>query len=223
MVFDQSMVFDQFMAWCLHPVETVDMFLAELEKLAILIGKLPEQWTVCAFVPASSRMDNMTMSQLLTSVHTIVRNEKEFEETVTAATQPAESHDNPTTAIDHQGNITCHKCHGPNHFAKECQYQPKEMQHRSVQMSCMDIWWFWCQKSTSLTLVQSLANTPTLLKIVIEDRRLSLSLEELWLWDMQESRKRAKVYKKKWQREEWGMQERGKRAKVCVKMERGVW
>lgn len=61
------------------------------------------------------------------------------QETVTAATQPAETRDNPTTTIDRQGNITCYKCHGPNHFAKECQYQRKEMQRRSVQMSCRDI------------------------------------------------------------------------------------
>lgn len=40
--------------------------------------------------------------------------------TVTAATQSVETHDNSTMAINHCGNITCYKCHGPNHFAKDC-------------------------------------------------------------------------------------------------------
>lgn len=44
---------------------------------------------------ASSRMHDMTFSQVLTSAQAIMTDEKESEKTVAAATQPAETHDNP--------------------------------------------------------------------------------------------------------------------------------
>ena len=110
------------------------MFLAELEKLALLVGKLPEQWMVCAFVSGLSshvkrtlRMDDMTLGQLLTRARAIMIDEKEFEEIIAATTQPAGTPDNPDPPINHYGNITCYRCQGLNHFTKDCQYQHKEM------------------------------------------------------------------------------------------------
>lgn len=43
------MAYDQFQTWCLHPGETVDIFLVELKKLAIPIEPLPEEWMTCDF------------------------------------------------------------------------------------------------------------------------------------------------------------------------------
>lgn len=74
----------------------VVIFLAELMKLAVLIKKLPEQGMICAFMSGlssclkcplqvSSRIDNMTLYQLLTNVHIIITDEKESEEPVVAA------------------------------------------------------------------------------------------------------------------------------------------
>lgn len=71
---------------------------------------------------ASSRMNDMTLSQILNKVHAIMMNEKKIWG-VSAATQPAETHDNPTLAINRHGNITFYKCHRPNHFATDCQYK----------------------------------------------------------------------------------------------------
>lgn len=82
--------------WCLHPGEMVVMFLAELVKLTVQIKKLPEQGMICAFMSGlsscfecplqvSSRIDNMTLCQLLTNIHIIMTDEKESEEPVVAA------------------------------------------------------------------------------------------------------------------------------------------
>ena len=40
---DLFMVFNQYTMRCLHPEEVVDVFLTDLEKIPLLIGKLPKQ------------------------------------------------------------------------------------------------------------------------------------------------------------------------------------
>lgn len=54
----------------------------------------------CQILEAPFRMDDMTLSQLLTRVCAIMTDEKESEKTVAGATLPAETHDDPTMAIN---------------------------------------------------------------------------------------------------------------------------
>ena len=77
-VMDTFNAFDEFTARQLRQDETVDEFLADLHCLTQLVGEpLPECWMTCAFVSglpqhvrqllqASSRMETMTLEQLLT-------------------------------------------------------------------------------------------------------------------------------------------------------------
>lgn len=57
-----------------------------------------------------------------------------IEETVAAATQTAETHNNSTPSINRRDSFTCYKCHGSN-FDKDCQYRREETQGRSPRMS----------------------------------------------------------------------------------------
>ena len=76
------------MRW-LQPSKTIDVFLAELQILALLIGKvLPEKRITFALVAGllshmkqhlwvSLRMDNMTLGQILTKAQAIMLDTKE--------------------------------------------------------------------------------------------------------------------------------------------------
>lgn len=98
---DRFVAYDQFQARHLRPGETVDVYLAELKKLAVPITSFPEEWMTCAFVSglpshvkqihsASSRMEDMTLNQLLTRARAIMINEKEANEPVAAVVQRIE-------------------------------------------------------------------------------------------------------------------------------------
>lgn len=87
------MVYDQFQTQHLRPSKRVDVFLVELKKLAVPNMPLPEHWMTCAFasglpshvkqiLQASSRMEDLTLNQLLTRALSIMINEKEAEEPV---------------------------------------------------------------------------------------------------------------------------------------------
>lgn len=80
---DTFVPFDSFTMWQLLPGESVDVLLAELERLILLIGDaLPEKWMKFAFVVvllshvrqhfwATSRMADMTLGQILTGAQAI--------------------------------------------------------------------------------------------------------------------------------------------------------
>ena len=83
-VMDAFNAFDEFTALRLQQNVTVDEFLAYLHRLTRLVGEpLPEHWMICAFVSgllqnvrqllrASSRMQTMTLKQLLTRASTVM-------------------------------------------------------------------------------------------------------------------------------------------------------
>ena len=79
----------------------------------------------------SSTMNDLTSSQLLTRAFTIMTDQKESEEIVTATTQPAGTSDNPGPPPNRRGNITCYICHGLDHFANI-----DVNQHELVQCEC---------------------------------------------------------------------------------------
>ena len=79
-----STPFDEFTARRLRQTETVDEFLADLHRLTRLVGEpLPVRWMTCAFVAGlpqhvrpllqvSSRMETMTLGQLLTRARAVM-------------------------------------------------------------------------------------------------------------------------------------------------------
>lgn len=123
---DGFMAYEEFIARRLHDGESVDVYLADLRRLATLIGGLPDKALMYAFVAglpdntrrllrAGSRMETMDLQQALARARAVLVEE---EATVAAATvaqtrRPAQ-HDQP---------VTCHTCNQPNHFARDCRLQ----------------------------------------------------------------------------------------------------
>ena len=111
---------------------------------------------------ASSTMDNMTFSCLLTRANTLMTDEKEFVEPIAVIVQLAEIHDGPnqaliiiaitpTTVFQHEETHESHMqkvCMDvlispatdvqDNHFGKECQYQHEET-HGYIGLSTSQI------------------------------------------------------------------------------------
>ena len=95
---DSFVAYSRFMGRQLRQGETVDVYLAELQQIALLIGELPERWMACAFVAglpgevrrslrSSARMDTMSLDQLLDRARAIMT--EEMEEPIAAAARPA--------------------------------------------------------------------------------------------------------------------------------------
>jgi len=119
---DSFGAYDRFVARRLQPGETVNEYLAELQQLDQLVG---ERRMICAFVSglpqdvrrllrASSRMDGMTLGELVDRVRAIMADTEQPEEVV-AATKPA-----PVPAEARRNEVVCYKCSGPNHLSRDC-------------------------------------------------------------------------------------------------------
>ena len=83
---DSFLAYEWFIVRKLQPGETVDVFLAELRKLAASLGVLPDKVLSCAFVAglpdavrqllrASCRMDTLMIKQLLAQARAIMSEE----------------------------------------------------------------------------------------------------------------------------------------------------
>ena len=127
--------FDKFVAWWLHLEETVDEFLMELDHLALLAGEqLLKQWMACMFMSGllqhvkwflwtSSRMNTMSLEQLLTQSQAIVIKDKEPEESIATSAQQAciDTEVLPTNMC--RGDIIRVRCSGLNHMVKDCMHE----------------------------------------------------------------------------------------------------
>ena len=135
---DPFVAFDKFVSRRLRPGETVDEYLGDLQDLARLIEEKPsDRWLSCAFVSGlpgqvrqqlrgSSRMEHMTLEEILARARALMTEEVEVDEHVAAAGKrrrvlPRVPVD-PSSTSDQQdaAAVQCYKCGGPNHFARDC-------------------------------------------------------------------------------------------------------
>ena len=94
---DPFVAFDTFVSRRLHPGKTVDEYLGDLQDLARLIEEnTSDRWLSCAFVSGlpgpirqqlrgSSRMEHMTLEQILARARALMMEEAEVDEPVAAA------------------------------------------------------------------------------------------------------------------------------------------
>jgi len=118
--------YKQFAARRLRPGETVDVFLAELRKLAVLFGGMPERGLICAFIAglpehaeellqATSRVDDLGISEILARARAILKDSSAGIGLAAAATHPPCCQAKETAA-----QTKCYSCNGPNHLARDC-------------------------------------------------------------------------------------------------------
>ena len=94
---DPFVAFDTFVSRCLRPRETVDEYLGDLQDLACLIEEnTSDRWLSCTFVSGllcpvrrqlrgSSRMEHVTLEQILARARALMTEEAEVDEPVVAA------------------------------------------------------------------------------------------------------------------------------------------
>ena len=136
---DPFVAFDTFVLRCLHPRETVDKYLGDLQDLARLIEENTSDWWLsCAFVSelpgpvwwqlhGSSRMEHMILEQILARARALMTEEAEVDEPVAVAARRCRVllrvSLGPPSTPDKQNAVAvqCYKYGGPNHFARDCQ------------------------------------------------------------------------------------------------------
>ena len=146
---DPFVAFDTFVSRRLHPGETVDEYLGDLQDLARLFEEnTSDRWLSCAFVSGlpgpvrrqlrgSSRMEHMTLEQILARVRALMTEETEVDEPVAAAAGRHRVLPNvpaaPPPTPDKQSAVVvqCYKCGCPNHFARDCR-QPGAKSRRAL-------------------------------------------------------------------------------------------
>ena len=148
-VSDPFVTFDTFVLYCLCPGETVNEYLGDLQNLARLIEEnTSDRWLSCAFLSGlpgpvrqqlrgASRMEHMTLEQILVRAWALMTKEVEVDQPVVAAAGqpwvlPCVPVGRPSTP-DKQNVVTvqCYKCEGSNHFAWDCQQPGANHEERS--------------------------------------------------------------------------------------------
>ena len=136
--------FDVFVSRCLRPRETVDKYLGD--RAHLIEENTSDRWLSCAFVSGllgpvrwqlrwSSRMEHMTLEQILTRAQALMTGEAEVDEPVATAARrrwvlPHVPVAPPSTPNKQNAvAVQCYKCVGPNHFARDCR-QPRSKSQR---------------------------------------------------------------------------------------------
>ena len=125
---DAFYAFDKFTAQRLRQNETVDEFLADLHHLTQLVGELlPEYWMTCTFVSGllqnvrqfiqvSSRMETMTLEQLLTRARAIMTDNQGQIDPIVVAARASQSNVRTFPKLDPHTSIVCYNCNSQGYL-----------------------------------------------------------------------------------------------------------
>ena len=127
---DSFTAYEQFVGRRLQHGETVDVFLAELRRLAVPFGGLSDKMLAYAFVAglpdtatqllrAGSRMEEMPIDQILTRARAVLADEVGVAAAVSAMTGAGASVKRANSTL------LCYQCNQPNHLARECLLRQK--------------------------------------------------------------------------------------------------
>lgn len=132
---DPATAWEQFEARTLRTGETVDVYLAELKKLTVLFGGLPERALAYKFLAglptgakqllrATSSIASLPLNDLVDRARTVMKDESVVREPVVAVAQAPPSGDEPSKQLSPQGEVVCYRCNGRGHMARNCRRRP---------------------------------------------------------------------------------------------------
>lgn len=124
---DRFCAYEQFIGRKLRDGEAVDVYLADLRRLATLFGGMSDAGLACAFVAglpdsarrtlrAGSRMESMDLGEILNRARAVLVEESGG--VVAAGLSRLPGHRNEQTG---EAVISCRSCGQPNHYARDCQ------------------------------------------------------------------------------------------------------
>lgn len=119
-------------------VETVDVYLAALKKLATLFGGLPERALAYAFLAgfpdrvkqllqANSSVNTLALDKLMDQSRTILKDSSAPEESFAAVAQPRQSSVRASPRSGPHAGIICYKCKGQGHMARNCASEKRQV------------------------------------------------------------------------------------------------
>ena len=123
---DSFTAYEQFVGRRLQPGETVDVFLAELRRLAVPFGGLSDKMLACAFVAGlpdtvkqlmMSRMDELPLAHILTKARAVLTDEVGV---AAAGSAMAVGAGASVKRADATSGLLCFQCNQPNHLARDC-------------------------------------------------------------------------------------------------------
>lgn len=128
---DPATAWEQFETRSIRLGETVDVYLAELKKLTVLFGGLPERALAYKFLSglpagakqllrATSTMSSLPLSDLVDRARTIMKDDSTVQEPVVAVAQAPPSGEGPSQGPSPQGDVICYRCNGRGHMARNC-------------------------------------------------------------------------------------------------------
>lgn len=124
---DKFVAYEQFVARRLREGESVDVYLADLRRLAELFGGTTDSVLSCAFVAglpesarhilrAGSRLENMDICQLLNRARAVLADEHLGD----GASSQLSYFGQHTAAPATSSVVRCLACNQPNHYARNC-------------------------------------------------------------------------------------------------------
>ncbi len=122
---DKFVAYEQFVERRLRDGESVDVYLADLRRLAALFGGIPDTGLSCAFLAglpeaarhilrAGSRMESMNINQLLNRARAVLASDS------LSTGAAGLSQYTVAPALGGVGGMRCHSCNQPNHYARDC-------------------------------------------------------------------------------------------------------
>lgn len=143
---DKFFAYEDFVNRKLGTGESVDVYLADLRRLAALFGRTTNSTMICAFVAglpdatknvlrAGSRLEAMDLDQVLERTRAVLVVDP-TQSAAVALPQPTNAKSQimryPKSSAT---TVTCHKCGKPNHFARNCLLKNEQPEIRKQSVS----------------------------------------------------------------------------------------
>lgn len=128
---DKFTAYDQFISRRLRAGESVDVYLSELKRLALLFGGIPDTGLICAFVAglpdsvrqtmrAGTRIESLTLSEVLGRARALLADDCD----TAAAVQTRQTWRGATSDKRQRGEtrgpVKCYRCGEEGHIARLC-------------------------------------------------------------------------------------------------------